>query len=166
MSIVERPAGRRLSFRFPDPGVALASAGVTSLAGPVSIAITNSAAAMDVVPLPCGLAAGPCSAQSGLIACVDDLYARDGSCQPNLDATFPHFTALPIPNDYAAACVKDEPPCVPEMDSETRYKALRKYLRLVIKHSIYYACRGKSQRRWSAPERRFDMRGGSWRCRQ
>src|SRR5262249_7868730 len=53
------------------------------------------------------------------LACVDDLYAGDGSCRPNPDPVFPHFTALPPPNDFQADCFRDGPPCT-ALATETR----------------------------------------------
>src|SRR5262249_50023840 len=52
-----------------------------------------------------------CATQTGLLACVDDLYAADGTCQPTANATFSHFTALPNPNDYQGTCFSAAPPC-------------------------------------------------------
>ena len=52
----------------------------------------------------------------GLVACVDDLFAPDGSCAPNPHPTFTHFTALPVPNDYRADCFADDPPCTAQAD--------------------------------------------------
>lgn len=34
----------------------------------------------------------------------------------DLNTTFPHFTALPRPNDYRADCFADSPPCVATAD--------------------------------------------------
>ena len=94
-----------LTFRFPDTTALHAPAG---LAGPATIAVTDAAE-----PLPCALAraGATCAAQTGLLACVDDLYAADGGCAPRADETFPHFTALPRPNDFQAACFTTTPPC-------------------------------------------------------
>jgi hypothetical protein len=100
---------RHLDFRFPDTDAEFAPAGdANTLAGPATIAVTQLAD-----PLPCGLAApaATCADQSGLVACVDDLYTADGSCDPTPDATFGHFTALPFPNDYQADCFTNSPPC-------------------------------------------------------
>ncbi len=100
----------RLRFRFPDTDGLLAPSGDRrGLTGPVTIAVSSTGAA-----LPCGLATNPCRAQArqlGLIACVDELYAADGTCQPNLAAPFSHFTALPVPNDFEADCYTTSPPC-------------------------------------------------------
>ncbi len=110
LAVVERNGERRLAFRFPDTDALLPPAGDgRTLAGPATIAVTGASAA-----LPCGLATTSCAAQSGTVACVDDLYAADGTCQPNVDETFGHFTALPPPNDYASVCFANSPlPCNP-----------------------------------------------------
>ena len=101
-----------LSFRFPDTGNLFApDPDRPTLAGPATIALTNAAD-----PLPCGLATATCASQSGLIACIDDLFGSDGTCQPNPHATFPHFTALPVPNDYQADCFEDAP-CTASADA-------------------------------------------------
>src|ERR1051325_8739686 len=105
-----------LSFRFPDTDALFAlPADQQTLTGPATIAVTNS---LD--PLPCALAtSSTCATQSGLIAGIDDLYGVDGTCQPNPHATFPHFTALPVPNNYQADCFDDDPPCT-ALATETR----------------------------------------------
>jgi Tol biopolymer transport system component len=103
--LVTRDGVKHLSFRFPDPE--LTSLGIP-LAGPVTIAVTPAA---DLT-LPCGLATTTCASHgAATVACLDDLYAADGSCAPNLEPTFPHFIALPVPNDYQTACFADDPPC-------------------------------------------------------
>lgn len=109
LAIVSRNGIDKLSFRFPDTDALFTPDGDDrTLSGPVTIAVTN---AMDLT-IPCNLSTStPCSAASGLIACVDDLYAADGSCAPNPHPTFTHFTALPVPNDYQADCFLDSPPC-------------------------------------------------------
>lgn len=100
----------RLRFRFPDTDAFLAPAGDRrGFTGPVTIAVTDAGA-----PLPCGLATATCAAQAGalgLIACVDELYAADGTCQPNPAERFAHLTALPAPNDFQADCYDTSPPC-------------------------------------------------------
>src|SRR5262249_44472247 len=56
-------------------------------------------------PLPCNLAATSCANQSNVRACVDAFYANDGSCGTAVPlATFQHFTALPVPNNYQLNC--------------------------------------------------------------
>ncbi len=99
---------RRLVVTFPDTDALLGGADDdVTLAGPVAIGVTQAGA-----PPACTLATAPCAAQTGLLACVDQLYANDGACGAAVpNATFPSFTALPPPNDYQAACISEDPPC-------------------------------------------------------
>jgi len=114
---VTRNGDQRLSFRFPDTDAVFAPAADSlTLSGSVSIAVTPSTSST----LPCSLATTTCGSQTGLLACVDDLFALDGSCQPNPDPVFPHFTALPPPNNYQLDCFADSPPCNP-LASELRF---------------------------------------------
>jgi Tol biopolymer transport system component len=108
LTITERNNVRFLSFRFPDTDLAFDGDGTNdrTFAGAATIAVSDPAD-----PLPCGLATAPCASQSGLQACIDDLFANDGACGTSApDQTFPHFTALPPPNDYAADCFSEGPP--------------------------------------------------------
>lgn len=80
-------------------------------AGPVKIVTSATGAAP-----PCQLATQACSGASGLSACIDELYASDGTCETavaNRDAGFPGFTALPSPNDFSGICDSPDPsiPC-------------------------------------------------------
>ena len=97
-------ASRACASAFPNTDALLGGpADDRTLAGPVTIAVSL----RSQTTLPCGLANTTCDAQAaalGLVACVDDLFARDGTCEPNLDPTFTHFTALPPPSDYQATC--------------------------------------------------------------
>ena len=99
---------RRLAFAFPDTDALRAPDGDdVTLAGPVAIGVTPAGA-----PPACGLASATCGAQSGLLACVDALHANDGACGTAVPhGQFAHFTALPPPNDYQAACFREGPPC-------------------------------------------------------
>ena len=108
LQVVDRPDGRSLRFSFPDTDALIGGANDdVTLAGPAKIAISAAGSA-----LPCGLATQSCSAQAGLLACIDGYYANDGSCGTGTAlATFPGFTALPPPNDYQADCFSDSPPC-------------------------------------------------------
>src|SRR5262245_60907667 len=110
LAIVDRNGSRRLAFRFPDTDAFLApDSDDRTLSGPATIAVTASGA-----PLPCGLATASCASQAGVLACIDDLYAADGTCQPTVAQTFGHFTALPQANDYSSVCFADSPlPCTP-----------------------------------------------------
>jgi Tol biopolymer transport system component len=102
---------QHLDFRFPDTSglvpAGFQAAGRT-LAGPVTIAVTAAGA-----PLPCGLTTSSCHGQTGLLACIDDFFTDDGTCgTPPPNGPFPHFTALPFPNDVGAVCVPTPgPPC-------------------------------------------------------
>ncbi len=109
MALVERDGIPRLRFRFPDTDSLVGGvADDRTLAGPVTIAVSLRSQAV----LPCGLVATTCGAGGqGLVACVDELFARDGTCDPNPDPTFTHFTALPPPSDYQASCFTEAPPC-------------------------------------------------------
>jgi hypothetical protein len=77
------------------------------MSGPAAIAVTRPAD-----PLPCGLVTGACTAQAGVVACVDGFFADDGTCGTTAVRTdFAHFVALPKPNDYGAQCAAESPPC-------------------------------------------------------
>lgn len=93
-----------VEFRFPDTDSLLdGAADGRTLAGPATIAVTSSAAAV-----PCGLAAARCAdslGTAGMIACIDEIYAAEGVCQTEITGRiFPAFTALPPPNDYRRLC--------------------------------------------------------------
>jgi Tol biopolymer transport system component len=111
----------RLRFRFPDTdGLVGTPDDDRTLTGPATIAVT---AVSD--PLPLGLATARCAGTSGLVACIDELYARDGTCETgsaHIDPTFGHFTALPPPNDYQALCTTATPgsPCT-GLQTEARF---------------------------------------------
>lgn len=116
LAVVERNGERKLSFRFPDTDALLApDFDDRTLSGPATIAVSRT-----TDPLPCGLAATSCATQTGLLACVDEIHALDGSCDPTPNTIFPSFTALPEPNDFQADCFKDDPPCT-ALASETRF---------------------------------------------
>ena len=106
---VERRDERTLAFRFPDTDALLgAPDDDRTLSGPVRIAVTRAGE-----PLPCELASRGCGAVSGALACIDELFADDGSCNPVVNETFARFTALPPPNAYHALCTDPIPPCDP-----------------------------------------------------
>lgn len=97
----------RLDFRFPTvtgPTLQLPN----TLTGPARIVVEPIAR-----PLPTALVTARCAdavATSGTIACIDELYRSDGSCSTqatSLNSRFPEFTALPIPNDFAAMASTD-----------------------------------------------------------
>jgi hypothetical protein len=103
-------AGARLSFRFPatEPLFPPVFPGNSGLAGPATIAVTRATDA-----LPCGLvvAGATCNQQTGVLACVDEIYTADGACERKPDATFGHFTALPAPNNFKSDCFKEAGTC-------------------------------------------------------
>jgi Tol biopolymer transport system component len=107
LEVFDRDGRRHLRFRFPDTDSLVAPTGdMITLAGPATLAVT---AAAD--PIPCSLASTSCAAESGLLACVDDLFATDGTCGATVDGTFGHFTALPPCNDSHALLCPDPPTC-------------------------------------------------------
>jgi hypothetical protein len=117
MEVFTKDGQRRLRFRFPDTDDLLAgSDDDRTFSGPTTVAVTGPAD-----PLPCALASGPCTSQSGLIACVDDFFPIDGTCDTGTPgATFAHFSALPPPNSYQALCFDPVPPCT-GVASEIRF---------------------------------------------
>jgi len=100
---------RTLRFRMPDTRPAW-EGGVDGLdlAGPLRIAVATLA---DPEPVRCSLRTAPCAKQRDLHACIDEIYAEDGTCGFASDDTFSHFTALPAPNDYQGLCSTPSPPC-------------------------------------------------------
>ncbi|MEO2191004.1 MAG: hypothetical protein ABGY24_01020, partial [bacterium] len=89
----------KLRFRFPDTDARLAPDNDDrTFTGPTALAVTRVSDA-----LPFGLAVERCADTPGLVACVDELFARDGTCETavaHIDPLFGHFTALPPANDY------------------------------------------------------------------
>lgn len=98
---------RKLRFTLPDTDgeVGTPDDGLT-FAGPAAIAVSRIGE-----ELPCALAVETCADQVGLTACVDHLFAEDGTCGDVVDAGFSHFTGLPEANDYQAVCTEPAPPC-------------------------------------------------------
>ncbi len=94
-----------LRFRFPDTDDLLPPDDDRTFAGPAAIAIT----APDA-PLPSSLLTDPCTG-AGSLACVATLFDADGSCGSAPHPLFPHFTALPPPNDFQALCTAPESVC-------------------------------------------------------
>lgn len=107
--IVDVGGTRTLRFRMPDTRPMWAGgANGLDLAGPLRIAI---ATLDDPEPVRCSLATASCAQQPGLRACIDEIFAEDGTCGFAPETTFSHFTALPAPNDYQALCSAPSPPC-------------------------------------------------------
>src|SRR5438876_965293 len=116
LALVPRDGIPHLSFRFPDTDALLAPAGDgRTFTGPATIAVTRRGD-----PLPCALSSAACSGQGGLVACVDNFFVDDGAGGTAPNGTFGHFTALPPPNDYQAACFDPSPPCLATA-SEVRF---------------------------------------------
>jgi cysteine-rich repeat protein len=111
----------RLRFRFPDTDSLVGMPDDDrTLTGPATIAVTP-----VTEPLPLGLATARCVDTPGLVACIDELYARDGTCETSpghIDLTFGHFTALPPANDFQALCTTGTPgsPCT-GLQAEARF---------------------------------------------
>src|SRR5438876_1167012 len=97
---------RHLRFRFPDTSPCFDPTQGLPFTGPATVAITNVGD-----PLPLTLGSHPCSQQAGLLACVDALFAVDGTCDTTPHPLFSHFTALPFPNDYQAICTGPSATC-------------------------------------------------------
>jgi Tol biopolymer transport system component len=103
---------RHLRFRFPDTDALLGTpADDLTFAGPAALAVTSLSA-----PLACDLGVAPCAGRTGLLACVDAIFADDGSCAPNPDPIFASFVALPPPNDFEAICEPEAPPSTSPCD--------------------------------------------------
>src|SRR5439155_11346718 len=116
LALVPRDGIPHLSFRFPDTDALLAPAGDgRTFTGPATIAVTRRGD-----PLPCALSSAACAGQGGLVACVDNFFVDDGAGGTAPNGTFGHFTALPPPNDYQAACFDPSPPCLATA-SEVRF---------------------------------------------
>jgi hypothetical protein len=127
LEVVDQSGNRNLRFRFPDTDARCSGGGDAGRPCSVDGDCTGGACAPDdddrtlagaariVVsangdPLPCGVAT--CAAAPGTLACIDDLFQDAGACEPRVPSrTFPAFTALPPPNQYARECVDESPPC-------------------------------------------------------
>ena len=101
-------ASDELTAVFAPHGNGLANTGRT---GPVKVAVSDTSAA----PV-CAVASQRCAETGGTLACIDEFYARDGTCDTaaqNRHPTFPGLTALPSPNDFAGICDTPDPsiPC-------------------------------------------------------
>jgi len=106
-----------LTFRFPDTDTRVGTGtDDLTLTGPATIVVTP---VSDPLPFGLSSAALRCAdpqRPASVVACIDELYARDGSCNTDpgeIDPTFGHFTALPPANDYQAMCttVTQGSPC-------------------------------------------------------
>lgn len=107
LEVVEREGTRRLRFRFPNTDdIVGAPADDVTRSGSARIAVTTRS-----VPLPCALATGTCRERPGPLACIDELYARNGTCDSTRHEVFSHFTALPPANDFQNLCTGPAPTC-------------------------------------------------------
>lgn len=118
VGIVDRDGIVTLTMRFPDTDDLIGAPGdARTLTGPAAIAVSDPSDA-----LPCGLATSSCASFTDLRACVDDYFANDGACGVSVPlSSFPHFTALPPPNDYRRDCFADSPPCNVDVNGELRF---------------------------------------------
>jgi hypothetical protein len=92
-----------LHFRFPDTDAEFApDADDRTFTGPATVVVTPS-----TDPLPFGLASARCADTAGLVACVDELYADNGTCDTDasdIAPVFGHFVGLPPANDFSQLC--------------------------------------------------------------
>jgi Tol biopolymer transport system component len=118
LAVVNRNGVDALSFIFPDTDAKIGTpTDHRTLAGPAAIAVTDPGTA-----LPCGLVSSSCTGVTTARACVDDYFANDGACGTAVPLeSFPHFTALPPPNDYRADCSSESPPCNIDLTGELRF---------------------------------------------
>ena len=105
------PDETTLVFRFPDTDEEFGpdANDDRTFTGPVAIAVTPVTA-----ELPFGLASARCADTPGLVACVDELYAQDSTCETgpsHIDPIFGHFTALPPANNFQALCKTQRTEC-------------------------------------------------------
>ncbi len=99
-----------LVFRFPDTDARIGAVDDDrTFTGPVAIAVT-----LVTAELPFALASARCADTPGLVACVDELFAQDGTCETapaHIDPIFGHLTALPPANDFQALCTTKQTEC-------------------------------------------------------
>jgi hypothetical protein len=98
----------RLNFRFPTAHGLSAPSADSVLSGPAKIVVDPVAGALltDLATQRCADTVESAST----IACIDELYAADGTCFKefaNLARRFSSFTALPPANDFAAMCTAE-----------------------------------------------------------
>jgi Tol biopolymer transport system component len=108
LELVTRDGVDFLGFSFPDTDALFGTpTDDLTLAGPATVAVTAPGDA-----LPCGLATASCATEKqsvpSLVACADDFFANDRACGTAVaEPTFSHFTALPVPNNYADDCFSE-----------------------------------------------------------
>jgi Tol biopolymer transport system component len=117
-----------LKIRFPDTDDLGLTTADHTLSGPATIAVKDRRYVPSSTPADlaaCSLVSQRCAdvvGETGLIACIDELYNVDGTCGTaagDVNATFGHFTALPPPNDFQQICNDPAPPC---LDSATEIR--------------------------------------------
>lgn len=114
LAVVDRGGIRYLRFRFPDTDTIFDGvANDRSATGPATIAIADRNVASPTI---CSVAGSSCAAQTDLLACVDELYSSNGTCDSSSRSDFSHFTALPRANDYQELCSWPSPPCLASAD--------------------------------------------------
>lgn len=107
---------KQFRFRFPDTDRLFSDSADSAtlnddrtLTGPAAIAVTHLGSERLLALADPGTS---CANQTGLVACVDDLFTIDGRCTPTAKHdTFTHFTALPPANDYQALCTHPTSVC-------------------------------------------------------
>ncbi len=105
---LDRLGDDALRFRLPDTDALLQAVDDDrTLSGPARVAVSEIGQ-----QLPCQIVTSGCGSAAGL-ACVGALFAENGTCNGDPDPTFPHFTALPPANDYAALCTEPAFPSGP-----------------------------------------------------
>ncbi len=106
----------RLEITFPNT-TGVGGAGTRGLAGPAMVVVTRTGAPAVDPASDCRTMVSACANQPGgkctdLVACIDTLSLPPGGCTTRMSPhpVFPHFTALPVRNDFAEMCIGD-PPC-------------------------------------------------------
>jgi len=110
---------RSLGFKFPSSDALEPPDGDgIGVVGPATVVTVKTTTFNDNTPAGNGplfdaLAKADCrviSSKTGVLTCAEELFTPDPQCgtaPSNLHDTFPHFTALPTPNDYKAVCSED-----------------------------------------------------------
>ncbi len=100
---------KKLRFVFPDTDELVGTdTDDLTLAGPARIVVS-----LANSPLPCAAATADCTAAPQGLACIDSLFAANGSCDDSPHELFGSFTALPPENNFQALCFDPVPPCAP-----------------------------------------------------
>lgn len=112
---------RELFFQMPlesEMAVPFGLAANHTLSGPAKLIVTTTGSPLEcatVASTRCAAAETSGSLGLGTLACIDELYEFDGSCDQavsDIDPVFGHFVALPTPKDFAAICeISSDPNC-------------------------------------------------------